>query len=195
MLHQDQDRNARRKNPTWWDDNRESGWERMKAAFRRDWEQTKADLSGGKKGQDLNQDVGDTMRQATGKQNIPGDYQANPMDADDIEKRVKKSEKEMEKQEKQMEKDQKRAAKDVERAADRMDDDDRRGRRGWDRWNTWEEAEVPLMYGYGAASFYTDWDDESEQRMREEWNDLHPDSDWDDVRDTVRTGWDRTRPH
>jgi hypothetical protein len=51
------------------------------------------------------------------------------------------------------------------------------------------------MYGYGASSFYSNWDDESEQRMREEWNDLHPDTDWDDVRDTVRTGWDRTRPH
>ena len=103
------------------------------------------------------------------------------MDADDIEKRVKKAEKEMEKEEK-------REAKEAVRDADR-------GRRGWDRWNTWEEAEVPLMYGYGASSFYSNWDDESEQRMREEWNDLHPDTDWDDVRDTIRTGWDRTRPH
>jgi hypothetical protein len=186
MLHQDQDRNARRRNPTWWDDNRESGWERMKAAFRRDWEQTKADLSGGKKGQDLNQDASDTMRQATGKQHIPGDYQANPMDADDIEKRVKKAEKEMEKE-------AKRDTKEAERDTDRMRGNDRG--RGWDRWNTWEEAEVPLMYGYGASSFYSNWDDESEQRMREEWNDLHPDTDWDDVRDTIRTGWDRTRPH
>jgi hypothetical protein len=181
MLNQDQDRNVRRKNPTWWDDNRESGWERVKAAFRRDWEQTKADLSGGKKGQDLNQDAGDTMRQATGKQHIPGDYQANPMDADDIEKRVKKAEKEA-----------KREAKEAEKAADRTRDE---RTRGWDRWNTWEEAETPLMYGYGASSFYANWDDESEQRMRDEWNDLHPDTDWDDVRDTVRTGWDRTRPH
>ena len=186
MLNQEQDRNAKRKHPTWWDDNRESGWERMKAAFRRDWEQTKADLSGGKKGEDLNQDVGDTMRQASGKQHIPGEHQANPMDADDIEKRVKKSEK-------AMEKEAKRDAKEAERDSDRMRGDDRG--RGWDRWSTWEEAEVPLRYGYGASSFYSDWDDESEQRMREEWNDLHPDTDWDDVRDTVRTGWDRTRPH
>jgi hypothetical protein len=183
MLNQDQDRISKRRDPKWWDDDRNSGWERVKAAFRRDWEQTKADLSGGKKGEDLNQDVGDTMRQASGKQTIPGQHQANPMDAEDIEKRVKKAEKEMDKQEK-------RYAKEAGKTADRMADD-----RGWDRWRTWEEAEVPLMYGYGASSFYADWDAESEQRMRDEWNDLHPDTDWDDVRDTVRTGWDRTRPH
>lgn len=49
--------------------------ERMKArmaeALKRDVEQTKHDLTGGKKGQDLDQDVDDTVKQAAGKQPIP----------------------------------------------------------------------------------------------------------------------------
>jgi len=57
------------KNPRWWDDSHSSGWERAKEALRRDWEQTKADVSDG--GQELNQDVGDTLKQASGKQPIP----------------------------------------------------------------------------------------------------------------------------
>jgi len=52
----------------WWDEPH-SGWERFKEAFRRDWEQTKADLGG--KAPDLDQNVGDTVRQALGKEPIP----------------------------------------------------------------------------------------------------------------------------
>lgn len=52
----------------WWDEPH-SGWERVKEAFRRDWEQTKADL--GAKAPDLDQNVGDTVRQAFGKEEIP----------------------------------------------------------------------------------------------------------------------------
>jgi hypothetical protein len=57
------------KNPSWWGDSHTSGWERAKEALRRDWEQTKADLSDG--GQELNQDLGDTVKQAAGTQAIP----------------------------------------------------------------------------------------------------------------------------
>ncbi len=43
---------------------------KVKEALKRDWEQTKHDL--GKKGApDLNQDVGDTVKQATGGEPIP----------------------------------------------------------------------------------------------------------------------------
>ena len=45
--------------------------ERAKDALERDWEQTKADMPG-MEGQDLDQDVDDTVRQATGKEPIPG---------------------------------------------------------------------------------------------------------------------------
>ena len=41
------------------------------SAMKRDLEQTKHDLSGGKKGEELNQDVGDTVKQALGKEPAP----------------------------------------------------------------------------------------------------------------------------
>ena len=40
-------------------------------ALERDWEQTKKDVSG-KSGKELNQDAGDTVKQAVGKEPIPG---------------------------------------------------------------------------------------------------------------------------
>lgn len=58
-----------RRNPKWWNKENDSGWERVKAAFKRDWDQTKHDF-GGKK-PDLDQNVGDTVKQAAGKQPIP----------------------------------------------------------------------------------------------------------------------------
>jgi hypothetical protein len=69
------------RNPSWWNDNHSSGWERTKEALRRDWEQTKADLTDG--GRELNQDAGDTVKQATGDQAIPPRDVPNPPDADD----------------------------------------------------------------------------------------------------------------
>src|SRR5512140_1856278 len=56
-------------NPKWWDRDNDSAWERVKSAFRRDWDQTKHDFGG--KQPDLNQDVNDTVKQAAGKQPIP----------------------------------------------------------------------------------------------------------------------------
>ena len=56
-------------NPKWWNDQHSSAWERVKAAMKRDWEQTKADFTKG--GKDLDQDVGDTVKQMAGKQPIP----------------------------------------------------------------------------------------------------------------------------
>ncbi len=54
--------------PSWWkEDVHGSAWERVKIAMKRDWEQTKSDLTGGKKGTDLDQDVGDTVKQMAGK--------------------------------------------------------------------------------------------------------------------------------
>jgi hypothetical protein len=67
--------------PRWWSEEHRSAWERVKAAFRRDWEQTKADVSS--HGQDLNQNAADTVKQAAGKQPIPGPHtQTRP----DVEK-------------------------------------------------------------------------------------------------------------
>jgi len=56
-------------NPKWWNEEHTSAWDRVKAALKRDWEQTKADFHAG--GKDLDQDVPDTIKQAVGKQVIP----------------------------------------------------------------------------------------------------------------------------
>lgn len=56
-------------NAPWWTKEHDSGWEKVKAAFSRDWEQTKHDFGGDSP--NLNQDVPDTVKQAVGKENIP----------------------------------------------------------------------------------------------------------------------------
>jgi hypothetical protein len=48
---------------------------KVKEALKRDWEQTKHDLT--RKGVDLNQDVADTVKQATGKEPIPPPFVPN----------------------------------------------------------------------------------------------------------------------
>ncbi len=57
--------------PTWWkEEQHEKTWERVKEAMKRDWEQTLSDV--GVKGKhDLDQDVDDTVKQASGKDKIP----------------------------------------------------------------------------------------------------------------------------
>jgi hypothetical protein len=64
------------KDPSWWTDAHSSAWQRTKEAMRRDWEQTKADVSAS--GHELNQGVGDTVKQATGKEAIPPGNRPNP---------------------------------------------------------------------------------------------------------------------
>jgi hypothetical protein len=57
------------RNPGWWANDYDSAWDRVKAAFRRDWDQTKHDFGGNQP--DTNQDVDDTVKQASGSQSIP----------------------------------------------------------------------------------------------------------------------------
>jgi hypothetical protein len=68
--------------PTWWKHEHDSAWDRVKDAMKRDWEQTKSDLTGGRKGTDLDQDVGDTVKQAAGKEPVPPMSQKNVDDKD-----------------------------------------------------------------------------------------------------------------
>lgn len=56
-------------NPTWWSEKHDSAWERVKAAFKRDWDQTKHDFGG--KRPDTDQDVDNTVKQAAGEEPIP----------------------------------------------------------------------------------------------------------------------------
>jgi len=51
--------------PGWYKDDYDSGWQRVKAAFGNDWEQTKRDF-GSKNARELGQDVDDTVKQASG---------------------------------------------------------------------------------------------------------------------------------
>ena len=67
-------------NPSWWNDEHTSTWDRVKAALRRDWEQTKADVSS--RGTDLNQGVTDTVKQAVGSEPVPPGNQPTRDDAD-----------------------------------------------------------------------------------------------------------------
>lgn len=54
-----------------------TAWDRIKEALRRDWEQTKHEL-GARTGHELNQNIGDTLKQAAGKEPIPYDDRPNP---------------------------------------------------------------------------------------------------------------------
>jgi len=51
--------------PSWYTDEHDTAWNRTKAAFGNDWEQTKHDF-GSKTDRDLKQDVDDTVKQAAG---------------------------------------------------------------------------------------------------------------------------------
>jgi hypothetical protein len=70
-----------KQNPKWWTKDHDSGWERVKAAFKRDWDQTKHDLGGNQP--DTDQNVNDTVKQASGKQPIPPRGQPTYEEAED----------------------------------------------------------------------------------------------------------------
>ena len=69
------------KNPNWWNKEHDSAWNRVKAAFKRDWDQTKHDFGGNEP--DMNQNVDDTVKQAAGKQPIPPRGQPTFEEAED----------------------------------------------------------------------------------------------------------------
>jgi len=55
--------------PDWYTPEQESAWSKVKAAFRRDWQQTEHDF--GANVPNLNQQIGDTIAQAAGSKQIP----------------------------------------------------------------------------------------------------------------------------
>ena len=78
--------NKKMKDPAWWSEDYSSAWDRVKAAFKRDWEQTKHDLA--HRGRDLDQDVPDTVKQAVGAEPIPPAGRPNPKPHEDEWDRV-----------------------------------------------------------------------------------------------------------
>lgn len=121
------------KNPTWWTDENDSAWERVKSAMKRDWDQTKHDLGG--KEPDTNQKIGNTTRQASGKEVIPPRGQP-----------------------------------------------------------TYEELEPAHRFGHGARSKYgaeyPDWDDDLEDRLKDDWKSVDAKRSWEKDRAAIRYGWD-----
>lgn len=67
------------KNPAWWTPDHDSRWDRVKAAFKRDWEQTKHDF-GSDSARDLQQSASDTVKQAAGRQQTAGSPGVRPFD-------------------------------------------------------------------------------------------------------------------
>ncbi len=135
--------------PTWWTEQHDSLWDRIKAALKRDWEQTKADVSS--KGHDLNQSIGDTVKQAAGKEDIPVGNLPNPPS--------------------------------------------KNGKHGKDE--SWEDVEPSYRYGAGARSQYgkdsAEWDDRVESKLSDEWGSLKNNRKWDEVKSSVRHGWDKSK--
>jgi hypothetical protein len=132
--------------PGWYTKEDDSAWERVKAAFRRDWRQTKHDFGGNEP--DLNQQVGDTVSQASGSESIPP---ANVRNS-----RPVKSDTEFH-----------NGATEI--------------------YN--EDDEPAYQYGYAAYRHYgngSEWDDDTENLLRDEWGD---ESAWERKRQAVRRGW------
>ncbi len=140
--------------PKWWTAEKQTGWERVKEAMRRDWEQTKADVNVSS-AKELDQDVNDTVKQAVGKDAIPPRNQPNAPGGTPAS--GKKS--------------------DVK----------------------WDDAEIPLSYGFGAREQYgtehTAWNDQLEAKLREEWDEGKDKTGyaWNDVKHVVRRGYEHNR--
>jgi len=87
QCHAIMDNSRKYTDPSWWNESHNSAWERTKEALHRDWEQTKADFSD--RGKELNQDAGDTVKQAAGKEPIPPGGLPNAGSWNDIEPAVR----------------------------------------------------------------------------------------------------------
>ncbi len=173
------------RSPLWWRTDHDSAWTRVKTALHRDWEQTKSDVTGGRKGTDLNQGVGDTLGQAFGNLPIPSDVTPNAMSDEERVAHVARAAKQMARTAEALEEDTEESiAKNQERQSS-----------DWTRWSRWDEAEGPLRYGYSASSYYpaSEWNEDTEDGLRSEWEALYPEQDWSDVRETVRHGWNHRR--
>ncbi len=63
---------------------------------------------------------------------------------------------------------------------------------------SWDDAEQPLMYGYGARQQYggrhDEWNDDLEQSLRTDWESGGGlGRKWEEVKNLVRRGFDRAR--
>ncbi|MBC7793387.1 MAG: hypothetical protein H7Z43_06750 [Clostridia bacterium] len=67
------------------------------------------------------------------------------------------------------------------------------------RGHAWTDVEGPMRYGYGARQQYgsqhADWNDKLENTLKTEWEDAKGSTrrEWNDVKQHVRSGYDRSR--
>ena len=158
--------------PAWWNPTHASTWDNVKESLRRDWEQTQHDLSGGRFGQDLNQNVDDTLGQMVGSRPIPPADVANPLDGPELRQTVSRAQAQM----RDLEQDYEEGATDTAEVFAR----------------DWSSSEAPLRFGYlSALRFGSAWSPEVERRLRLEWNQVSPREPWENVHEDVRYAWER----
>jgi hypothetical protein len=179
--------------PLWWSPKHTSAWERTKAAVRRDWEQTKHDMTGG--GHDLNQHAGQTVRQVSGKSPMPFGNAPNLPDAHDIARHARDDAKATLKDAKSAAADDVQAAKagaaaDVRTAKDHAAASTHAANA---RETRWEESEKAVRYGFGAAlAPHREWS-ATQPELRKEWAILNGTRTWDDAESDVKHGWEAAR--
>ncbi len=200
--------------PQWWTDKHTSTWDRVKEALRRDWEQTKSDFSA-TDAADLNQEVGDTLKQAAGAAPIPPPtVQTRP---DDPKEAAKRAEKELKARgdaqgrvvaaQTEVAVEQVRAqamiASEQQAAQEKIAEVQRKAGEKIAEARAkvsekaavvrdWGGVEPAVQYGYGARTQYADapgWD-EAEDRLQREWGQMRGASTWDAARPHIRRGWD-----
>jgi hypothetical protein len=181
--------------PTWWSEQHASTWERVKAAMRRDFEQTKNDFGGGP---DLDQDVHDTLKQAAGVEPIPAPGTKTPPSAAELDEQQKDK------------RDQQSV--DEGHAAFGNGEPQRSSTRpapvstsisssitspSGPPQPSFAEIESPLSFGYAASAQYKTrypmWTPELEAKLRTEWMAAPKARQWDDVSAYVRRGFESRR--
>jgi hypothetical protein len=180
-------------NPSWGRSKHTGAWDRVKEAFARDWDQTKHDFSN-KHGHELEQNLGDTVKQATGRAYAPPPNVPNVRPT------------ELSKERKQAAKAAAKAAKATERAAlaaeeaalaeaqEATSSEYPGDSQPADVPSEYREVEPALRYGYGAAMQRTEeWDLLIEAELRDDWEDLDHERSWEEVKEVVRIGWNRAR--
>ena len=193
------------RNPTWWTDKNASAWDRVKGALQRDWEQTKRDFSS-TSGQRLNQNVGDTVKQAVGSDPVPPlPVKTRPTDP-------KVAAKDAEKARENMQKESAKAAKTIGKAHEDIDKEqlklrekigDAQEKAAKDISKDfakidkavmkWQDAEQDVRYGYSVRSQYpadVTWNDDLEGKVRRDWEAFGTGKSWAVSRTGIRYGWD-----
>ena len=190
------------RNPLWWKDQHNAAWDRVRDAFQRDWEQTKVDLAG--LGPDLNQSVGNTVKQALGKEVLPPVGVRNPTDPKDVAKAIVKDAerhleavKHVEKVREEMETERARTAAVIETAQANVTGEyvamAKAAAKRDAAVSRWHIAEREARYGYSARSQYPagqTWDDSVDGKLGSEWEVLGVGTTWEVSRAGVRRGWD-----